>query len=331
MLGRLHSRPSILTARMMMSTSYKASNDFSLTSSKYPLVVVLAGATAAGKSAVATEICKLFPNQCEIVVADAVQVYKNLDIGANKPTLDDQKSIPHHLVSICDTSRVIDAAEFCCLADVAIRDILHRKKIPIVVGGSTMWIQWLVHGIPDAPKPTSSVSVEVLKLIGEAEQRNEWDVALSIVARYDTIRAKQLSRNDWYRLKRYLEIAISLENSSETISGKDMAATSLEARAFPDTLTGHRKPLLQGLDVRTFFLCEDREQLYKKIDNRCLAMLQSGLLEEVSELICNGTFGCSNVNHPASKAIGYRQSIAYLCNANNFGANSFQNTVEFIR
>jgi tRNA dimethylallyltransferase len=103
-------------------------------------VIIIAGATSVGKSAVAQEVCNTIKN-AEIVIADSVQVYRYLDIGSNKPTKEEMLEVPHHMVDLCDPSEVLSTGDFSRRAADIIHEILARNKVPVVVGGSTMWIE----------------------------------------------------------------------------------------------------------------------------------------------------------------------------------------------
>lgn len=264
-------------------------------------VIILAGATSVGKSAVARELCKSL--DAEIVIADSVQIYRHLDIGSNKPSKTEMHEIPHHLVDICEPSQIFSCGDFVRRASVIIDEIISRGKVPVVVGGSTMWIQWLVHGIPDAPKADGETVLEVNAMLKEHECEGDWNTAVKLLAEYDPNRAYQIGKNDWYRLHRFLEVAVSMR--------KNRGINSTDEKAEFFSLTGQRTPLLSHLDLRCFFLSEDREQLYRCIDMRCEDMLRMGLFEEVTQLILDGTL---TPETPSARAIGYRQTIDYLCN-----------------
>jgi tRNA dimethylallyltransferase len=261
-------------------------------------VIILAGATSTGKSAVSMELIKQL--DAEIVIADSVQVYKKLDIGSNKPTVEDQHQAIHHLLDIYDPSYSVTAGDFVDHAKRVIDDITGRNKVPIVVGGSTMWIQWLVHGIPDAPKASTRAVEEASRLLEPFELIGDWENGYKVLAQYDEERAKKLHKNDWYRLKRYLEVALDLLYKASSSPSSDVAAT----------LENQRTPVLSNYDLRAFFLMEDRLSLYHTIDTRCVYMLQAGLIREVAELLLQNQLSPS---YTVSKAIGYRQTIQYLC------------------
>ena len=106
-------------------------------------VLVLCGPTSVGKSALAREVCSRTPS--EVLVADAVQVYRRLDIGANKPSAEERAAVPHHLVDVCSPpGETLTAGDFVRTAVPAVAGVLQRGRLPVFVGGNTMWVQWLV-------------------------------------------------------------------------------------------------------------------------------------------------------------------------------------------
>lgn len=170
-----------------------------------------------------------------------------------------------------------------------------------------MWVQWLVQGIPDAPKPDAAIASQAEDMLKELRDTEQWEEGLSVLRRYDSDRAEKLSKNDWYRLQRALEIALQLRSSASTttaaIAGDDSAQEG-------PLLTGARTKLLpDDVDMRTIFIGEERELLYHTIDSRCVDMLQLGHIREVAELLLQGTLV---PEYPVAKSIGYRQTIAYL-------------------
>ncbi len=299
---------------------YSGSLPLMMATQSRPKVLVLAGATSVGKSAVSMELCKHL--NAEIVIADSVQVYRGLNIGANKPTIEEQLIIPHHLIDICDPSEQMNTAEFCEKATIAIRDIVQRNKIPILVGGSTMWLQWLVHGQPDAPRASEKTIKKVKILLDHLEMENNWNRGLAILQSYDSNRAELLPRNDWYRLRRYIEVAVDLsEGVCASYSSDDE-----NDHVMNSCLTGARREFLNDFDVRCFFLMENRENLYHTIDQRCEMMIKAGLFEEVFSLLLSQKLKPS---FPISRAIGYRQVIEYFCQ--RIENNNIESFAAFIR
>ena len=152
--------------RISQSLYTKLPLHMSSSSLAQPKVIVLAGPTAVGKSAVARHLVEELHIDAEIIIGDSVQVYKYMDIGSNKPSKEEREIVPHHLLDIKDPKASMNAMDFVQEATPIIFDILKRNKVPIIVGGSTMWLQWLVHGTPDAPKASEDVMKERERLIG---------------------------------------------------------------------------------------------------------------------------------------------------------------------
>eukprot|EP00428_Durinskia_dybowskii_P086831 CAMPEP_0170432956 /NCGR_PEP_ID=MMETSP0117_2-20130122/42237_1 /TAXON_ID=400756 /ORGANISM="Durinskia baltica, Strain CSIRO CS-38" /LENGTH=562 /DNA_ID=CAMNT_0010692665 /DNA_START=147 /DNA_END=1835 /DNA_ORIENTATION=- len=253
-------------------------------------VLILSGATSVGKSSVAMELCRHING--EIVISDSVQVYKHLDIGSTKPTAAEMEEVPHHLVGINEPSDQLSTGDYVRLAARKISDILGRGKVPVVVGGATMWLQWLVHGIPDAPKATPEIVEQASKLLEEFRGKYMWEEAFALVAEYDPVGVTKFERNDWYRLQRCLEIALQLKKLGR------------------GALVGARTSnFTESIDFRTIFVCENRTALYHTIDRRCLELLRMGHITETAELLRREIL---LPEYPIAKAIGYRQTIEYL-------------------
>jgi tRNA dimethylallyltransferase len=268
-------------------------------------VVVLAGATSAGKSAAALELCRHL--NAEIVVCDSVQIYKYLDIGSNKPTKVERDAVPHHLVDIREPNERCSSGQFVRMAAEIIRDIIARGKTPIVVGGTTMWLNWLVHGIPDAPVADSESVRKAAELIDTFEATSNWEGAVEFARQFDDRRLDKVAKNDWYRLRRIYEIGVALNKSGNGRLSPDSEAGDDGERN--NKLDGSRTRLLGDLDLRCFFLCEEREILYRTIDQRCDDMLNAGLLKEVKNLLLDNKIDSECMG---ARAIGYKQSIQYF-------------------
>lgn len=267
-------------------------------------VIVLSGATSVGKSAVAMELCKVL--NAEIIVADSVQVTRYMNIGSNKPSLEDQSLVKHHLIDLIDPSAKFSSGDFARHANHAILDIINRGKVPLVVGGSTMWLDWLLKGLPDAPKAKDETVKYVNDLLAPYRRANNWSGALEILRTLDVKKASKVLTNDWYRLHRYMEVTI--DEGGRAIDEGDDGSDSNAGDGDPE---GRRRMIITEFEVdfRTFFLTEDREHLYHVIDRRCVEMLSAGLMTEVYELLLHGLLLPQN---SVCKAIGYRQAIIYL-------------------
>jgi len=303
-------------------------------SNKDKLVIIVAGPTGVGKSAVAAQLCE--KNSGIIVSADSVQAYRGVNIGANKPTPEERKCTPHLLVDVVSSKEQYNAAEWTrdalsCI-DLLLKkenrdterpemaklesDIMHAKNIkgydldsrnlPVVVGGTMMYLQWLVYGRPDAVQP-SKKAVEKAYNMAEQFKKNElggWEEAVRHVSSLNAIfedRVKKFAENDWYRLTRTMEIAYTALDQDDPICIEKL-------------FSGERQGGLEslGYDVRCFFLCpSDRMEHTSIVDERCEDMIVRGLLQETAELEIS-----NDLPLMATKAIGYRQVLEYLTREN---------------
>ena len=254
-------------------------------------VVVIAGPTAVGKSALAMQLCDKLPG--ELISVDSVQVYRGLQIGANKPSEAELARVVHHLVNIREPDQEYTAGRFFADALHAIDDVLSRGRVPVLCGGTSMYLRWLVGGRPDAPKADPEVTERVRQRLAPLEASGDWTAGLEQLAALDPARAEKLSRNDWYRLQRALCVALQTGTAASALAPQLDSLDELRA----------------SLDMRCFFLSAPREPLCRRIDARCETMLASGLLEETSELLRARRLLPSS---PAGRAIGYRQVLQYL-------------------
>jgi tRNA dimethylallyltransferase len=250
-------------------------------------ILVITGPTASGKSALAYTICRQTRElNFEIVIADSRQIYSGMDIGTDKPSLLLQKEFPHHLLDIIRPDRVFSAADFRKIAAEAIQGILSRGAIPLVVGGTGLYIRVLLHGLVELPGADSAIR-EKLHLQLEEEGVGALYLRLQ---KLDPLRASQIQSNDSFRIIRALEI---IEIGSENVSKQ------LEKHQFRNS----------DYAYRLFVLNVQREKLYNLIDQRVDKMISRGLINEVIELIKQ--YG---PEAQAFNAIGYNQIIRSLQN-----------------
>jgi tRNA dimethylallyltransferase len=188
--------------------------------------------------------------------------------------------------------------------------------LPVVCGGTMMYLQWLVHGRPDAMRPTPTAVEISHKTIQEfQESNNDYDGAVQHVAAFGKVfaqRAQNLTSGDWYRLRRTLEIALTVEEMQKENAqgGEKSKADGTGDNLVEQLYSGEREGSLAslGFDVRCFFLCpDDRMSHTRVIDKRCEQMLMRGLLKETTELSLLG-----RLPEMAERAIGYRQTLDYL-------------------
>jgi tRNA dimethylallyltransferase len=256
-----------------------------------PLIVVL-GPTASGKSAFAVSLARRLNG--EIVSGDSVQVYRGMDIGAGKITPEEARGIPHHLVDIKDPRERFSVAEFQILARSAIAGIHQRGKIPILAGGTGLYIGAVTEPYEFASQENASASLcrERLRRLA-AEQGNTCLHAL--LAQKDPAAAAKLHPNDVKRVIRALEFF--------EIHGKPISSNDLVQRS--GTEPPRQSPLYQ---TRFVGLCWDRESLYRRINDRVDAMIRKGWAEEVRRLLESGV----PEDAQSMQAIGYRHIAGFL-------------------
>lgn len=291
----------------------KANISENLSVSPRPKILIITGPTAVGKSSTAASICQTLNG--EIISADSVQIYKKLNIGSNKVSVQDRAEIPHHLIDFVDPALdSFTAADFFRIAREKTFDILQRRRLPIVVGGTMMYVRWFIYGKPATPPADKHVKAKVKEAVKNIN--GDWDAALTLLAAKDSKRAQELSRNDWYRLTRALEI----------VETAGIAMTDIPLRGGAPR-TKHCTSELD-FDFRCVFLHSDRIQLNRRIDERCEEMIlprndaeplkewqsifEKSILTEVSRLLA-----CRDIQVSSSSpafAIGYRQTIFYLVN-----------------
>lgn len=249
-------------------------------------VIVLAGPTASGKSDLAMLLCRHIPG--EIVSADSIQVYRGMDIGTAKPTLQDRESVAHHLIDIRNVNEPFNVVDFYYEARHACQTILSQEHIPIVVGGSGFYLHSLLYGPPSGPP-----SVPELRKSLELEmEKLGSDVMHERLSQLDIDYARTITKNDKQKIIRALEII--------TLTNKKVSKLSWK---------GRHKPM--NYDFRCWFLHRPRDVLYRRIEKRCEQMMDKGFLKEVEKLIEQGI----RLNSSAAQAIGYRQALDYLATA----------------
>ncbi|KAK4523127.1 hypothetical protein GAYE_PCTG36G1018 [Galdieria yellowstonensis] len=275
-----------------------------------PKVIVIGGPTGVGKTRISIQLAKLLDG--EIISADSVQVYRKLDVGSNKPSVEERDGVVHHLIDIVEPSYEFSAGEFFQRARKATDSILDRGKVPIVVGGTSMYVRWYIYGLPATKPCTDSVADRVSRQLEELD--GNWDLAIKVLEQIDPVRATKICRNDWYRLRRALEIYYS--------TGKPLSELPLQGGA-PKNIPLDITFGDLDYDFRCFFLVAPRKELNRLIDRRCERMIaEDGLLKEVFELLYNGEL---SKDSSAGRAIGYRQTIEYLSIQETITVDHFMN------
>jgi tRNA dimethylallyltransferase len=245
-----------------------------------PRLVVLCGPTAAGKTAAALDLARHF--QMEIISADSRQVYRLMDIGTAKPTREERASVPHHLLDVAWPDEPFDAARYAELAASAIDVIRTRDRLPVVVGGTGLYLRALAGGLVDLPRIDPQIR-EHLQQQATAAGSAALHRRLAAV---DPEGARLLHRNDQVRIVRALEV---FEQTGRPLSSWQRAH-------------GFRSGRYRLLKIG---LAPERDELYRSIDARAAAMFASGLIEETAALLAAGYLP----QLKALQTIGYREVI----------------------
>lgn len=248
-------------------------------------VIVLTGPTGAGKTDWAIRLAEAAP--VEIVSVDSALVYRGLDIGAAKPARAVRDRIPHHLIDICEPTESYSAGRFVADAISCIKVIHARRRIPLLVGGTMLYIRALVHGL--APLPQASAEVRA-QLDARAE-REGWPALHAELLRVDPQAAARIAPNDSQRIQRALEVCYT---AGRPISELQRATVSP----------------LAGTPLKYCVLAPKyRTALHERLSSRFRAMMAAGFLDEVRGLRQRGDL---NARHPSMRSVGYRQLWAHL-------------------
>ncbi|KAL6529680.1 tRNA dimethylallyltransferase 9 [Orobanche gracilis] len=296
-------------------------------------VVVISGPTGAGKSRLALELAKRLNG--EIISADSVQVYKGLDIGSAKPSTIERQEVPHHLVDILHPSEDYSVGRFFEDARQITEEILSRGRVPIVTGGTGLYLRWFIYGKPDVPKASPEVTSEVHSELADLHRDGDWDAAVQFVTKAGDPGVLSLAANDWYRLRRRLEILklsgtppsdfqVPYNSFKEKFRSSQVDASNTYSS---DAELQETRSKDLDCDFICFFLSTRRLDLYRSIDFRCEDMLLGdGILSEAKRLLDLGLPPNSN---SATRAIGYRQAMDYLLTSREQGG--WSSSKEFYR
>jgi tRNA dimethylallyltransferase len=248
-----------------------------------PTAYALLGPTASGKSALAYRLATKYP--IEIVSVDSAQVYRGMDIGTAKPSTEERSRVPHHLIDLLDPDQTYSTGQFRADAIGAVLQIMERKKIPLLVGGTMLYYRSLMHGLDELPRAEQSIRVSI---DGEAARRG-WPALHAELANIDPQAARRIMPNDAQRIQRALEVF--------RITGK------------PISLLHGKADKTLPFDLKGCCLVPERTQLHKSIEMRFDTMLRSGLVDEVKALRARYRL---TADAPSMRAVGYRQVWSYL-------------------
>ncbi|AAC07124.1 tRNA (adenosine(37)-N6)-dimethylallyltransferase MiaA [Aquifex aeolicus] len=219
-------------------------------------ILVIGGPTAIGKSDLACCVAQKLNG--EIISADSMAVYKFMDIGTAKP-LECMKKVPHHLIDVVEPGGYFDAKIFEEMAKEKIEEIKRKGKVPIVVGGTYLYIQALLYGIDETPKPDWNLRNKLYEIARKKGNDYLYEKLKAIDPKY----AKKIHKNDLRRIVRALEVFIN--------TGKPFSS-----------FHSWNKPKMDFVGI---YLKRSPESLYKRIENRVYDMVKDGLLEEVKKLL----------------------------------------------
>lgn len=249
---------------------------------KLPLLVVILGPTASGKTALSLRLAEEFNG--EIVSCDSVAVYRELEIGTAKPSSEERRRVPHHLVDIVSPTEVFTAGDYSRLARQALTEIQSRNHLPIVVGGTGLYLRALLEGLFAGPPRSEELRQRLRERA--AERGNEY--LHRMLKRFDPQAAQTIHANDVSKMVRALEICIT-------------------ARWSMTHLWEQGRDPLQGFRVLRIGLNPPRDALYSRINARAAQMFASGLIEETRML---------EERHGGSlrplESLGYKQAAQYL-------------------
>lgn len=270
-------------AKDLINEYYLPFRKKTLVDQKRKKVVVIAGPTGTGKTSLGVDIGEILGG--EIISADSMQIYKNMDIGTAKATKEQQRRSIHHLIDLKNINETFNVSEYYRHAHLSCRQILFKGRVPIVVGGSGFYIHAFLYGPPMGPPSNPDIRKKLehqLELTGTDGMYERLEIM-------DGAYAKTITAKDKHKIIRALEII--------AITGKKVSEIPV-----PDTL---RTPVY---NYRLWFVYLPKEILYEKINERCEEMLRKGFIEEVRQLEKDGI----RDNYSASQAIGYRQCLKYL-------------------
>ncbi|HHL40048.1 MAG TPA: tRNA (adenosine(37)-N6)-dimethylallyltransferase MiaA [Deltaproteobacteria bacterium] len=248
-----------------------------------PKIVVIAGPTASGKTALAVELAGLVGG--EIVGADSVQVYRRLDIGTAKPTAEQRAEVRHHMIDVADPDESYDAARYAAQAGAAVEEIASRGAVPFVVGGTGLYIRALLGGLAAAP-PGDRGLRERLELVAKSEGP---EALHAMLGRVDPEAASRIHPNNVRRVVRALEVY------------------SLTGTPISRLQRSHRFAASR-FDALTIVVEPERRALYQAIDDRVERMIAEGLVDEARALLEAGY----SADLKALRSLGYKEVIEHL-------------------
>lgn len=245
-------------------------------------VIVIVGPTASGKTSISIELAKKINS--EIVSADSMQIYREMDIGTAKPTEEEKSGIKHYMIDIVNPDEIFNVSKYKMMAEKAINDIIEKGKTPIVVGGTGLYISTLINGIEFT---NIEGDVEYRDMLKQYAKEQGIEKLHSKLEKIDPEAAKVINKENVRRVIRALEIYKITKKTK----------TQLDKESIKEV----------KYDYKIFGLMWDREKLYQRINKRVDIMINDGLIEEVRNLIQKYTLSST-----AIQGLGYKEVIEYI-------------------
>ncbi len=243
-------------------------------------LICIAGPTASGKTALSIALAKEL--NAEIVSCDSMQVYRRMDIGTAKPTVEEREGIPHHMLDVAEPNEDFSVSRYCAMASPIVDSILEQGKTCIIVGGTGLYMDSLIRGNDFAPFPSTGMREQL-------EQQPIEEVFAQLQA-IDPEAAARLHLSDKKRIIRAMEVYLE--------TGETITAHNKRTQAIPPRYN----PIWFALED------ENRQDLYNRIDRRVDVMLEMGLIDEIKSLISSGIPKTCT----AMQAIGYKEFLSAL-------------------
>lgn len=254
-----------------------------MNNSDKPFVLAVCGPTASGKTWLGVELAKLYGG--EVISADSMQIYKGMDIASAKPTEAEMQGIPHHLIGVVGRDVTFSAADYVKMARETIADIFSRGKLPIVVGGTGLYVDSLLNNVQFSEMKSDAAYRESLYELSRAEGN---EALYAELVKADPEAAKSIHPNNLVRVVRALEVI--------HLTGRRFSDLKAESTAEASPYDS----LILGLNAA------DRAVLYERIDRRVDEMVRAGLVEEARQLRSEGSL-CT-----AANAIGFKELLPYF-------------------
>ena len=247
-------------------------------------IICIAGPTASGKTALAVELAKEYNG--EVISCDSMQVYKHMDIGTAKPTLEEMEGVTHHMLSVAEPWEDFSVSRYCEMATPIVDDVLARGKTAIIAGGTGLYMDALIRGNTFAPYPTTGRREELEALAA----REGIEAVLTQLRAVDPESAQRLHPSDQKRIIRAMEVYLE--------TGETITSHNLKTQSIPPRYT----PVWFGLEDT------NRQTLYARIDKRVEIMVEQGLIAEIEALLARGI----PPKCTAMQAIGYKEFLDAL-------------------